>query len=132
MSNLTTTNVDLGNVILSDAEFRDELIMFDGAGSLAEGTILGRLTAGGNLAPFDPAGTDGEEVPVAVITYDVEATGAGNVAARVMIAGKVRQERLIIDEDGDDSNIDNVILDQLRNVGITPVSVRELNILDNQ
>lgn len=37
-----------------------------------------------------------------------------------------------IDADGDDTNIDKAVIDQLRDYGLTPIDVDELNILDNQ
>lgn len=132
MSNITITNNDNGNVILEGAEFRDELFTFAGADVIAEGTILARTTATGKLGFFDPGGAGGLEIPTHVISYDVEGTGAGDVTVRPIVAGKVRKERLIIDADGDGSNITNAILDQLRDVSIIPVDVTELNILDNQ
>lgn len=42
MANLTITNQDIGNVILKSAEFRDELLVFAGAGTVLEGTLLAR------------------------------------------------------------------------------------------
>lgn len=234
MANMTVTNVDLGSVVLSDAEFRDELIAFGGADVLAEGTIMARrrvalavtasavtgsgdgtvtaatvvagssvpvagvwilrcvtavanggvwqledpngsivatgltmtvgagaatvfstnglqftitdgaadfaagdtatltVAADGKMVPFATDGAGGAQIPAGVLTYDVTATGAGNVASRIMISGRVRTERLIIDADGDGSNVTSLILDQLRDASIVPVSVEELNILDNQ
>lgn len=90
------------------------------------------LTADGNMVPFAINGTGGAQVPKTVITYDVTAAGGGDIAIRSMISGQVRTERLIIDADGDGSNITDAILDQLRDYGITPVNVQELNIQDNQ
>jgi len=82
--------------------------------------------------PFATDGAGGAQIPKAVLTYDVTATGAGDVAIRAGIEGYVRIDKLIIDADGDGSNITNAILDQLRDYGITPLTVSELNILDNQ
>lgn len=132
MSNITITNVDMGSVILSYAEFQDDVLNFAGEATVVEGTILGRLEANDKLVPFNPAGDNGSQNIVGVLTYDVSRGSAGDVPVRNMIAGTVRTERLIIDEDGDGSNIDKPILDALRSTGITPVSVTELNILDNQ
>ena len=132
MSNINITNIDLGNVILSDAEFDDDVIAFAGADDLAEGTILARTTATGKLGIYATDGAGGLDEPVAVLTYPVSATGEGDVPVRVLVAGKVRKERLIIDADGDDSNITKAIEDELRGVSIIPVNVDELNILDNQ
>jgi len=230
---LNITNNDIGSVIFGDAEFRDELLTFDGSGTVVEGTILARkavddaivvtagggntgngtavavvvggsivpipgnyvltnilvvaeggvfkledpngnfvadltldigaggttilvaggiqisvteggtdfiladsfslaLVANGKMVPFAIAGLGGAQVPNAVITFDSIAAGAGDEAIRAMIAGKVRKQRLIIDADGDGSNITDEILDQLRDFTVVSVDVQELNKLDNQ
>lgn len=234
MSNLITTNNDLGSVILQNGEFRDDLLTFAGAGTVVEGTILARrvvaiavtassitgtgngtvtlatviagqvvpipgvyvlncivaltnggtfelvdpngaqvaggltLTVGagaatvfeaggmqftitdgstdfavgdtatltvaadGKLVPFIIAGAAGEQIPKAVLTYDVVAAGAGDETIRDMVSGSVRGSRLIIDADGDNSNVTDAILDQLRDYSLVTIDVTELNILDNQ
>lgn len=229
---MTVTNVDLGNVVLKDAQHDDELLTFGGAGTVEEGTLLARqevdvavvdtpagtgngtmvatvigvgeipipgswvlectfaITNGGvfkltdpngniradnlelrvgdtlvttfneaglqmvitegstdfaatdtftmvvvansKLVPFVIGGVAGAGVPLQVATYDIVAAGAGDESIRSMVSGQVREERLIIDADGDGSNITSTILDQLRSAGITAVNVQELNILDNQ
>jgi hypothetical protein len=58
--------------------------------------------------------------------------GVGDVAIRAGVAGKYRKERLVIDADGDASNVDDVVIDQLRDYGLVPIDVQELGILDNQ
>lgn len=235
MANLTITNVDVGNVIQKNAQFRDELLIFGGAGTVLEGTILARqevnnapvasavtgtgngtvtspaavapgpivplvgvytltvvetiveggvmeltdpngaivgsnlildpageastefevagllftvnegstdfiagdfftitVVADGKMIPFAIAGAGGAQIPIAIITFDSVATGAGNEAIRAGVAGSYRKERLIIDADGDGSNITDAILDQLRDFGLVPIDVQELNKLDNQ
>lgn len=130
---MTVTNVDLGNVILQDAKFRDELLTFAAGGTVKEGTILARDSASGKLVPFVVGGVTNENgIPKAIVTYDVTATAAGDVAIRAGVAGGYRKERLVIDADGDASNITDAILDQLRDYGLVPVNVAELGILDNQ
>ena len=71
------------------------------------------------------------EIPKAVLTYDITATGAGDVQGRAMTSGRVLAPRLIVHADGDNSNITDAILDQLRDYSITAVPSVELNILDN-
>ena len=234
MPNLTITNQDIGNVILKSAEFRDELLVFAGAGTVVEGTLLARksvadavaasaftgtgdgtltlatvaagplvplvgayvlnvitavanggvlelvdpngalvasnlimtvgagattvfeaaglqfsvtdgatnfavddtatltVAADGKIVPFAIAGAGGAQIPLEILTYDVTATGAGNEAIRAGISGQYRKELLIIDADGDGSNITDAILDQLRDHSLIPIDVQELNILDNQ
>ena len=132
MANLTITSNDLSNVILKDAEFRDELLTFGGAGTVVEGTILARDSVSLKLVPFVKGGSTNENgIPKAIVTYDVTATGAGDVAIRAGVAGSFRAEELVIDADGDASNVDNAVLDQLRAYGFTPIDVQELNIADN-
>lgn len=133
MANLTITNVDIGNVILQDADFRDELLTFGGAATVLEGTILARDSVSGKLVPFVKGGVTNENgIPKAIVTYDVVAAGAGDVAIRAGVAGKCRKERLVIDADGDASNVDDVVIDQLRDYGLVAIDVQELGILDNQ
>jgi hypothetical protein len=133
MANLTITNVDIGNVILQDADFRDELLTFGGAATVLEGTILARDSVSGKLVPFVKGGSTNENgIPKAIVTYDVVGAGAGDVAIRAGVAGKYRKERLVIDADGDASNVDDVVIDQLRDYGLVAIDVQELGILDNQ
>lgn len=133
MSNLVITNVDIGSVILQDGQFNNELLTFAGAGTVLEGTILARDSVSLKLVPFVKGGSTNQNgIPKAVITYDVVAAGAGDEAVRDMVTGSVRAERLIIDADGDNSNVDAAVLDQLRDYSLVTIDVQELNILDNQ
>jgi len=132
-SNPLITNNDVGVVQSDGARFKDELLTFAGAATVLEGTILARKTTTGALIPFVKGGsTDGDGIPVAVINYAVTATGAGDIPIRALETGTVRAGRLIIDADGDASNIDAAVLDQLRDFSIFSVDVSELNIQDNQ
>lgn len=90
------------------------------------------VAANGKLVPFATDGAGGAQIPKAVLTYDVTAAGTGDEAIRDMVSGSVRAERLVIDADGDASNITNAILDQLRDYALVSIDVQELNILDNQ
>ena len=133
MANITITNNDLGSVILKDGEFRDDLLTFAGAGTVVEGTILARDSVSLKLVPYVKGGVTNENgIPKAILTYDVTAAGAGDVQSRVGVAGSYRKERLVIDADGDASNVDQAVIDQLRDYGLVPIDVQELNILDNQ
>ena len=133
MPNLTITNVDIGSVILKDGEFRDDLLTFAGAATVVEGTILARDSVSLKLVPFVKGGVTNENgIPKAVLTYDVTAAGAGDESIRDMVSGSLRAERLIIDADGDASNVDAAVLDQLRDYSLVSIDVQELNILDNQ
>lgn len=133
MADPIINNVDLGNVVYSDGEFRADEVTFTGAGTLAEGTILARDSVSGKLIPFVKGGSTNEDgIPKAVITYDVVAAGAADEPVRALVGGNVRKERLIIAADGDASNVDDVVIDQLRDYSIIALDVTELSKLDNQ
>lgn len=85
----------------------------------------------GKTVPFAIAGVGGAQNPLMVANFDIVATGAGNIATRLIVGGHVRKSGLIIDADGTGVNITQAHLDALRHVGILSVDVTELNILDN-
>lgn len=90
------------------------------------------VVANGKMVPYAIAGAGGAQIPKGIVTYDVVAAGAGDEAIREMVSGSVRKERLIIDADGDGSNITDAILDELRSYTLVSIDVSELNIYDNQ
>ncbi len=133
-TNLTVTNNLLGNVILKDVESQNDVFEFTGAATILEGTILARDSVSGNLIPFVKGGAVNDNgIPKAILTFEISATGAGTLNIRALIDGTVRKERLVIfgDTPGD-VNIDDVVKDQLRDFSIVALSVKELNIQDNQ
>lgn len=137
MPNINVTNVNIGpSPILQDASFRDDVIAFAAAKTLVAGTILARRTGGttpsNKLEPYVKGGAEGTGVPLAILTYEITAAAAGDQPARVGVAGSYRKEQLVIDADGSDVNIDSPVIDQLRDYGLVPINVDELNVLDNQ
>ncbi len=130
---MAITNINIGNVILKDAEHRDELLTFAGAGTVIAGSILARDSVSGKMIPYVKGGVANENgIPKAVLTYDVVAAGAGDESIRSMVSGVVRAPLLIIDADGTNANVTSVVLDELRLYSIVSVDVQELNIPDNQ
>lgn len=133
MANIEITNCDIGSVELEGGQFRDDTLTFAGADTLVAGTILARDSVSGKLVPYVKGGSSNENgIPKAVLTYEVTASGAGDVRVRVLVAGRVNKNRLVIHADGDDSNVDAEVLDQLRDYGITALDVAQLSNLDNQ
>lgn len=133
MPNLVITNVDTGNVILANARFEDGPLTFAGAGTVKSGTILARDSATNKFVPFVVGGaTNGNGIPKAVLTYDVTATGAGDITIRAAVEGHFRKERLVIAADGNDTNVTAAVRDQLRDYGLVAFNVKELSQLDNQ
>ena len=132
MANKVVTNIDLGSSILEDAIFRDDEMTFAGADVMAPGTILARDSVSGLLVIFVVGGVTNENgIPKVITTQEIVGTGAADFPARVAVSGRFRKEKLIIDADGDDSNIDAAVIDQLRDFGLTPIDVQELQSFDN-
>jgi len=133
MSNITVTNNTLADPIFSSSVTRDDVLAMAGAATVKPGTILARDSASGKLVLFVKGGsTNGNGVPKAIITYEVVVAGAGDTPISAAVSGEYRKQKLVIATDGDASNIDAVVMDQLRDYGMTPIDVSELNILDNQ
>ncbi len=127
MPNMTVTDINVKSVELKDPVFRDELITFAGADDLAPGTILARDTTSKKLRLFVKGGaTNGNGIPCCVLPYRVVAPGAGDIKARVVVAGEVMKSALVIDADGNDSNIDGDVVDALRARSIIPIEVQSL------
>jgi len=133
MSNIEITNNSTVGVVLFEPVFKDEIITAAGADVFAAGTILARDSVSLKLVLFEKGGSTNENgIPKAVITHDLEFTGAGDLPAKVMVGGQVRTNHLIIDADGDASNVDAAVLDELRDYGIVGLSTTQLAELDNQ
>jgi len=134
MANIVITNVDNGSVVLERGQTQhDATFTAAGAGTLLAGTILAVDSVSSKYVVFEKGGTTNENgIPKAVITYDVVAAGAGDLTVDVQVSGKFRLERMVIDADGDSSNIDQAVKDQLRDYGLIAVPVRDLSALDNQ
>lgn len=133
MSNIEITNVDLGSVELKDNEYAKGELTFAGAGTVVAGTILARDSVSLKYVPYVKGGVTNENgIPKAVLQNDVTAEGAGDLSIKPIVSGEVRLERLIIDVDGDGSNIDAAVVDELRDYSIVALSVRDISKLDNQ
>lgn len=137
MNNITITNVDLGNVLMKSSAvgFQPDELTVPATTTILEGTILARDSVSGRLIPFVKGGTTNENgIPKTIVSYDVvNSTGSPvNTPVRVPVTAKVRKQLLIIQADGDASNVDKAVEDELRDYGIHPVDVQDLSTLDNQ
>jgi hypothetical protein len=133
MADPTITNVDLGSVEWSDGTFEPGTYTAVGATDLAEGTILAVDSVSLKYVDFVKGGSTNENgIPKAVVTYDVPISGAGDFPIKPLIAGRVRKPRLVIVADGDATNVDKAVEDELRDFSIVVHAVDDLSILDNQ
>ena len=133
MADPVITNNDVGQIALGNhCDFEHHVWTAGGADTLVAGTIVARLTSTGKWGIYAPAGSLGLEIAKGVLTYDAVATGAGDVPVAVLVRGTVNQDRLIIDADGDGSNVDEAVIDDLLDNGILAKPVTQLAQLDNQ
>jgi len=133
MADPTVTNVDVGQIAIEVSDFEHHVWTAAGADTLVAGTIVARITSTGKWQIYAKGGsTDGNGIAKGVLTYDAVATGAGDVAVAVLVRGTVNQDRLIIDADGDGSNVDETVIDDLLANGILAKPVGQLGQLDNQ
>lgn len=120
MSNITVTTVDTNRGPgFGDPVYENNTFEATGAIDLVKGTILARDSVSGNLVPFVVGGSSNENgIPKAVLAADLSFTGAGTQLIRPLVKGQVAGGRLVIQADGDNSNVDAVVKDQLRDFGI--------------
>lgn len=113
---MTTTT--LSQVILSNLEPRDETLTA-AIKTYPAGTLLARNTGTLKLVPFEKGGsTNGNGIINSVLSAELVASAAQDYNVPVMIAGQVDKDLLIIDADGNASNVDAAIVDELAKMGI--------------
>lgn len=59
----------------SGARSRDEITVVAGSNQLGPGRILGKLTASGKYAPYNPEGSDGSQTVAGILYAAVDASG---------------------------------------------------------
>lgn len=69
-------------------------VAVSGAGVLARGTVLGKITASGKLKTVNSANSDGSQTPYAILAEGVDATSADTQIA-VFLAGEFNSAALI-------------------------------------
>jgi len=89
------------------------------------------VVADGKLVAFAVGGAGGAGIPLKIAIDPIVATGSGNVAARPLAQGKFKFQYLVIDADGDNTNVTAAIQDQLRSAGILIQSIPDNAELDN-
>ena len=92
-----------------------------GAGKLAAGTVLGKLSATGEYVPSPAAevvGKEGAEIALAILAYGIDATDHAVEVAAIDGDAEVKLPMLIFDASVDDDNKTKAKVEQLRAVGI--------------
>lgn len=103
----TTYALGLGAFIKSEAnghQSRDTITIASGSGLLKSGTVLGKITVGGNFAPYNNDATNGTEAAAAILLEDVDATSTAVKTVGIARLAEVYTERLAWGATGTDAD----------------------------
>ena len=93
-----------GEFILSEANgqrSREAIIIASGAGVIAAGTVLGKITVSGKYIASAVGATDGSEAPAAIAIYGVDATSADITVSAIVRDAEVNGNCLTYHADRD-------------------------------
>jgi hypothetical protein len=110
-----------GEFLLSEANgnrSRDVVTVASGAGVIAPGTVLGKLTSGGKYTPSPATGSDGSQTAVAVALYGCDATSADQKVVVIARDAEVNTNLLAYASSVDDAAKKAAKATQLAAVGI--------------
>jgi len=126
MANISIETNSLRTIVVWDPVYQTDTLTLAGADTIAAGTILARDSSSLKLVLFVKGGSTNENgIPKAILNQEIVVTGAGDSAVSPLISGRVRKGDLIIDADGDDTNIDAAVIELAQ-------TTTQLSQLDNQ
>ena len=128
MPNINIQENTTQTIVIDAVHYETETISVSGATSLAAGTVLGRTIGGSVLVPYDPAAADGSNVPVALLTADVEFDDGVAFQHSVLWAGTVRLDRLVV---ASGAALPTFFRDQFKSAGIIATTTQQLSSFDN-
>ena len=129
MPNPVITNNSTSGIVVWEPVYEDDILVDAAGATYPAGTVLGRLTAGGNLTAFTPGAADGSEIPIAVLTVETVLAAATPAPCRPLISGRVRRGKLA---DNAGAALTQAAVDQLRDMSIIALGTQQLAELDNQ
>ena len=137
MSNLNITNNNGATLVIQSngvPSYRDGIFTAAAAKVYPLGTILAVDSVSLKYVEFVKGGTTNENgIPKAILGEQLDTTaGAGDFTVRPLVSATVNKNLLVIDADGDNSNADLEVIDQLRDYTIIVEDVDELAFYDNQ
>ncbi|QCO03034.1 head decoration protein [Azospirillum argentinense] len=97
---------------------RDAITIVSGAGKLAAGTVLGKITASGKYTASPATGSDGSQTAAAILLAPVDATSADATGVAVTRFSEVNGNTLTYDASVDDATKRGAKVTQLATVGI--------------
>jgi len=136
MSNIKTTDIDQTPLSREGAKFRDGVLTITVPGAEAvtvkRGTLLAVDSVSKKFVPYVQGGATNEDgIVKAVMTSDCTLEATGDIGVRPQISGDLTAKLLVIDADGDGSNIGVEEVDGLRDYSIIAVDVTSLAQYDN-
>lgn len=132
MATVTKTNIDNTSIVLDGASYRDHTFTFAGAATYPAGLLVALNTSTKKLVPYVAAGVNGTDRPVTVLTYEITAAGAGDIALRMLQAGTVRADYLYTAAAPGTLGItDQVLLGNLQDNNIATVFSDDRSAYDN-
>lgn len=102
----------------SGSRSRDNITIVSGAGVVAAGTVLGKITASGKYKPSTDTGSDGGQTAIAISLYKVDATSADVAVAAITRDAEVNRNILTYDSTVSDDTKKSAKHTQLAAVGI--------------
>ena len=135
--NIVITDCDNTPLARVGANYQDETLALAASAPdrvVKAGTLMARTIATGKTAVYVKGGDPVVNgVAFAVLAADVcdDAGAGGDFPCRPLVTGEVTASQLIIDADGDNSNIEAVEVDSLRDFSILVVQTTQLAKLDN-
>ena len=94
----TTESSRNTEVLLSEAPgtlSREQVTIVSGAGVLAAGTVLGKITASGKYTAYDDDNADGSETAAAVSLYAVDASSADVITSVVFRLAELKSDKVV-------------------------------------
>lgn len=90
---MATGTYDPNGLFAGDAPINDDKIVLVSGQNLTRGAVLGKITASGKYKLSASAAGDGSEVPLAVLSFDVDAS-AGDKDCRAYFTGEFNKDKL--------------------------------------
>jgi hypothetical protein len=97
--NRTTDKIFLGNTETRTGEYTNSTYETI---ELAAGTLMGRVTATGELTPLISDASDGSQIPVGILLNDQVIEEGETATITIVVAGRVAEEMVVFADEDDD------------------------------
>lgn len=93
----TTESVRHADFLISEAPgtlSRETITVASGQGALVAGTVLGKITSGGEYGAYDDDNNDGTETAVGILLHNIDATSAAVKATIIVRLAEVSDAKV--------------------------------------